>query len=105
MYTTKTLLRQIEVQDGNSVSGKELISFNAWPNPFAGRLNISFEECPNQSISIDIYDIEGKKISALYHGYALTSSMNFDLNYLTSAAYLLKVVIDEKTYSKIIAKD
>ena len=60
-----------------------------YPNPCSYQLNIQFENDNNQSLQIEIYDINGKKVSEHY----IVNSIGFieDVTSLTNGVYFIRI--------------
>lgn len=51
------------------VSKPNIITYAAYPNPFNPRTTISFELDKGQDVELSIFDIKGKKVKSIVHGY------------------------------------
>ncbi|MFD0964948.1 zinc-dependent metalloprotease [Pseudofulvibacter geojedonensis] len=78
-------------------------SFAVWPNPNNGNFNIAFNNVNKEAISVELYDIRGRKI--FNQEYTQNSSLfnqSFNFNNLDSAIYILKVRKGTKEINKRI---
>lgn len=73
---------------------QQVISLNAYPNPFTDQLNIEFELPTTQPISIELYDVNGKLIKRLLSGQPLTQGQHrftWDKRQIGAGVFLLKL--------------
>ncbi|MFI1770606.1 T9SS type A sorting domain-containing protein [Thalassobellus citreus] len=85
-----------------TVSIKETISFNIYPNPVINYLNISFEKEPVKSLQIDLFNSTGKLIFS--NEYPPNKKIIIPLNNLEEAMYLLQIRRDNIKATKKIIK-
>jgi len=75
-----------------------------YPNPANEALNISFKLKNAENISIEVYDMRGRKIKTLLNSYQSEVEKNIKWNTtnISSGIYIVKFKIDNKLTSKII---
>lgn len=78
--------------------------FSVSPNPFSGQTNISFYLESNQEITMDIFDLMGKKVQTLNMGILNSGeqSVVFNANELTNGIYIVSMNINNKVVNKRI---
>ena len=76
---------------------KQLLQFRAVPNPFAERLNISFQLPKNEWVNLEILDIKGQNVGSIFKGQLAKGRHQFKKNAsnLASGFYMLRLVIAE----------
>ncbi|MCH8330645.1 MAG: T9SS type A sorting domain-containing protein [Bacteroidetes bacterium] len=65
-----------------------------YPNPFAGSTAFSFQVQTDGDVSLEIFDIMGKRVAVVYNGFVkagLTYTVNFDANKLSNGIYLSRL--------------
>lgn len=70
------------------------------PNPFNDHLQIRFNERPDESMNLSIFDLSGK----LVYSRIITHSTNIDMSAVERGIYLLKLTSEESSFSKKIVK-
>ncbi|MBX2840849.1 MAG: TonB-dependent receptor plug domain-containing protein [Flammeovirgaceae bacterium] len=95
-----------EIEKKNLVSKSALAqSVVAYPNPTDGEIKISFELKEKEKISIEIFDMSGKKVETLLNK-SMTSGIHnvtWDAKDLSSGTYLLNIATkNEKIERKIL---
>ncbi|NQV15681.1 T9SS type A sorting domain-containing protein [bacterium] len=77
----------------------ELLSINAFPNPFNSMTNISFNLREDSRIRLTIHDIQGREIAVLQDGseVAGTHSVSWDATGMTSGVYFCRLQSKGKT--------
>ena len=77
-----------------------------YPNPFNPYVNIDFYTPINNTVSIYIYDILGKKINVILENQYLRQgyhNFSWKPSNMTTGIYFVNYIIDNKNYSKKIA--
>ena len=73
---------------------------NVYPNPFSDKFTVKLEKV--QDYQIHVMDMSGK---ALYtNSFANTNAINLDLGHLASGQYILKIVSETSSFSRMISK-
>lgn len=80
-------------------------SLNAtiYPNPFTSELQIVFNEAVDESLSILVYDIQGRVVFEKV--VAPEKEVSLDLEHLSSASYVLLVNTQNKQFKATILKN
>jgi len=75
-----------------------------YPNPFNGKSNVSFYLNSSQDVTIDVYNVVGKKISTINAGTLNEGSqiVEFDGSELTKGVYFIRMRINNELISKKI---
>ncbi|HDR04531.1 MAG TPA: T9SS type A sorting domain-containing protein, partial [Candidatus Marinimicrobia bacterium] len=75
----------------------------AFPNPFNAEIQIRYDLPVAQKLSLQVYDIQGRQLSQLYHGYQTAGSHQLSWNAqnndglpLSSGVYILRLQSDTK---------
>jgi hypothetical protein len=73
-----------------------------YPNPFNPVTKIAFTVPITSHVKLEVYDIQGKKVSTLFDGTkrAGTHIINFDGSNLSSGVYMYKLISGEQTITK-----
>lgn len=83
------------------------IPIKAYPNPTSGSINLSIEsnvKTINQPLQIELLNINGTLESILYNGVVNSiSDFSFDLSKFNSGVYIIRVVINGKSYIAKVA--
>jgi hypothetical protein len=101
-YVTVTENVLYELQGQTSASVNELTSLNAivYPNPFTDKVSISLDKV--QDYKVQVIDMAGKEIYT--NSYANTNAITLNLAHLTSGQYLVKIVSETASFTRMIAK-
>ncbi len=73
-----------------------------YPNPFNPTTSISFNIPDNKDISIDVFDLTGKKVATVFNGRmeAGTHNLTFDASDLASGTYVYQLTAGSFTVSR-----
>ncbi len=76
----------------------------AYPNPFNAKVNLSFALDNKSDITLDIFDLYGRKVIALYNGVLRSGSHTFswDASGYSSGVYFARLIIDNNSCVKKI---
>ncbi len=87
---------------GNVVS--EAIITNAYPNPFNASTQISFNLVDESKVTLEVFDLMGRKVSTLANGSysAGNHNVNWDASQYASGVYFYKLSTDNETITKRI---
>lgn len=90
----------------NEISKSGSLNFQVQPNPVSDQFTITLELSSTQNLTIELYDLEGRMIKSLSYGSCGKGTFTRTVNTenLQKGIYLLKVVIDEQSFSKKIIK-
>ena len=73
---------------------------NVYPNPFSDKFTVKLEKV--QDYQIHVMDMSGK---ALYtNSFANTNAINLDLGHLANGQYILKIVSETSSFTRMISK-
>ncbi len=91
-----------------SMRVKHKKDISIFPNPLVDKVNLSFSLDKNETVQVDIYDLKGTFLFALYKQVLATGSQNLQFSLadkLTPGAYFAKISIGKKGYNeKIVVK-
>ncbi len=74
--------------------------YNIFPNPTEGPVQLNFNNMPEEQISVDVYDIEGKLVGSFI---SENGSIKFDLSSMPSGTYIIHLKINDRVFpSKLI---
>lgn len=80
-------------------------SLSVYPNPSKGLLNFEWSLIEESNLSIELYDILGKKVQTLHQSNTgLTDKRQFDISHLESGMYIYRFIVNGKTKSGLINK-
>ncbi|RKY99802.1 MAG: hypothetical protein DRQ13_01660 [Ignavibacteriae bacterium] len=100
VYSTLVKIGQGEIED--------IILGQNYPNPFNPNTKIEFEILQDAEVEVIVYNLEGKEIEVLHHGFLSSGVYKFDFDgsELPSGIYLYKVSTPQFTQTKkmILAK-
>jgi hypothetical protein len=101
---TLTATEQATGIDDQPVIPNDFAVLNNYPNPFNPRTTIHFEMPQAGHITLDIYDVQGKKVAALYKGFSEAGKHDISWNASAqpSGIYFCRLVTDGESLSKII---
>ena len=74
--------------------------FNTYPNPFNPIIQFQFEAKFKSDISLDIYDIKGRKIKTIYEGSVGPGQQNFHWNAKNFSSGIYLSVLRNKSFTK-----
>ncbi|RLC22986.1 MAG: hypothetical protein DRH21_07625 [Deltaproteobacteria bacterium] len=103
LYYSKSLIDWVEV---NEISVYNQ-SFSISPNPFKSTINISYLLKHNSLVNIEVYDLQGKKITTVLDKYQYKGEQNIKWNFpaeLPSGIYFIILSKDNERYSQKIIK-
>ncbi len=109
-FGSETEENAMKTNDVLSIEDSKLVStFNLFPNPSAtGSVNVQLGLLTAQKVSIDIYDMVGKRVEALDFGTMSAGQTIQELNvgHLNSGIYLITVNVgDEAITTKLVLKN
>lgn len=83
-------------------SGLDEIVGLPYPNPVSGTLNIPINSYPGSSVSYEVFDIYGHKISSTHIDLSISSnSYQINTASLKNGSYILRTRVDEKTFDRV----
>lgn len=79
-----------------------LTEISLYPNPAQSDINILFHSLKNQNISVNLYDMTGKKIQQLYDGQVISgeNNLNFNLREGLHGLYFIELKDSQRRYFK-----
>ncbi len=107
-YVVADAIRFVGIEDNSDVSNEDEIShiptgfklLPAYPNPFNPSTNINYQIPQNGNVTLEVYDITGRKISTLFSGAKNPGNhsaiWNADNN--ASGVYLVKIEVQQQDY-------
>jgi hypothetical protein len=95
----------VDIRDSEYADLPESVSaFQNYPNPFNPTTNISFELSRTSRVTLEVYDIMGRKIQTLANETLRMRSRpyiyEFNANGLSSGMYFYRLRIDNEVYTK-----
>jgi len=85
-----------------SAIGDDKISISAYPNPFTSSATIEFELINTANVSVEVFDLNGKKVADLYKGTAeagLSYQVQLNGNDLPPGIYLYRIIAGDTMYN------
>lgn len=107
-WTLKLWTRETEtaVWENTGVIGENAFRLKAaYPNPFNPSTTIPYDLHADANVSIEVFDIAGKKVQTLVneYKYAGTHEVTFNANDLASGNYLLKMTVGNESVTQKVA--
>ena len=78
----------------------ESLLLNIYPNPSSGLINIEGLGQYINSVSLELYDVNGKKIWNEHRAQGITGPYQLDLSNHPNGTYFLNLIIGERTFAK-----
>jgi hypothetical protein len=78
----------------------ESLNVNVYPNPFSDKFTVTLDKV--QDYTIHVVDLSGKVLSS--NTFANTNAINMDLGHLAEGQYILKIVSETASFTRMIAK-
>ncbi len=93
-WTAEVNLELVGVSNGNNGITKQYELKQNFPNPFNPNTMIRFSVPKSGHVSLEVFDISGKRVSSLLDGELKTGSYKFDFNasVLSSGVYFYKLI-------------
>ena len=82
-----------------NVSKVDAKFFSVWPNPASSQLNINFDNSYSGSSTVEMYDVQGRKVS---ENSISGANGSINIEQLTNGVYIVKVTQGEKIQTKKI---
>ena len=98
---TKSARTTVRTEFGTSV-GDDDISISAYPNPFTSSATIQFELTNTSDVTVEVFDLTGKKVANLYNGKAeagLSYEVQLNGNDLPAGIYIYRINAGDKMYN------
>ena len=99
--TTFVVTQSIEILTTNTVEQAATANFSTAPNPFSNSTHVNYSLLKNSTISLEIYNSVGQKITTLANGSYGAGNYKFEFNpfdlNLNSGIYFLRFNSDDKT--------
>ena len=73
---------------------------NVYPNPFSDKFTVKLEKV--QDYQIHVMDMSGKQLYT--NSFANTNAINLDLGHLVNGQYILKIVSETSSFTRMISK-
>jgi len=96
----KALTTPILKLEDSKISVNDYKLFNTYPNPFNPIIQFQFESDLKSDISLDIYDIKGRKIKTIYEGTVEPGEQIFEWNAKNFSSGIYLSVLRNKSYTK-----
>jgi len=94
-----TVIRDMKTPENNSTVSVSGIELNNYPNPFVNTTSLFFTLPENNHVTLDVYDVAGKRIATLFDGFALKNQqykVDFDGSKLPAGIYMYKMATDKE---------
>lgn len=79
--------------------------YTVYPNPVQGILNINISAAVSEKSTVDVYDLNGKKIMGRsYNILSGKQTLSLDMSSLGNGTYILKMTLGGKTSSQLVNK-
>lgn len=100
--TFNVLVASAAVVSGLSNEDNDDVQWRVYPNPTANQLNVSYEVQHSGRVSINLFDLTGRKVAGLYEGMLAAGSYSFQTNTTpyNAGTYLLSINTDGKIARK-----
>ena len=94
--TSRTALLTVSVSTGLEATGSDAAEFSLganYPNPFGGRTSIPFSLAEASDVTIDLFDIQGRRLAVLLDRKLPMGSYeaDFDAEGLASGVYFYRI--------------
>lgn len=80
----------------------ELAAVEMWPNPASDVLNFNFGEVAGEGVSINVYDIQGRKVAGKPEAANATESI--DIRHISAGVYIVEITKGDAKSSKKLIK-
>ena len=84
----------------SSIVEKVKENVNVYPNPFNDKIVVKLDKV--QDYQVQVIDMSGKELFT--NSYANTNAINMDLGHLANGQYILKIVSETSSFTRMIAK-
>lgn len=105
-YTLKSWQKvETGVKDVDVVEADGFVLNKAYPNPFNPATTIPYTMTSNGNVTIDVYDVAGKKVQTLVNEYKLAGNyeVNFNAADLASGNYVVKMTVGDKALTQKVS--
>lgn len=91
----------LAIEDLNNLFIKPLLIY---PNPANDEVNLTFKLKDSEFITIEVFDMRGKKIKTLLNGYQsdLEKNIRWNTTHISSGMYIVKFKLGKKSTSKLL---
>ena len=81
-------------------------TLDVYPNPFKEEFEVEFTLDNEEFISIDIFDVSGRKVKSLYNGLLNSGVHNLDIDAsdIAKGSYFIELKLNDSSFRKIIIK-
>ena len=81
-------------------------TLDVYPNPFKKEFEVEFTLDNEEFISIDIFDVSGRKVKSLYNGLLKSGLHNLDIDAsdIAKGSYFIELKLNDSSFRKIIIK-
>lgn len=87
------LVIEPKLEAGDLISGREVMTFKAWPNPAADLVNISLSQNVEGYAEVQLLDWFGRKINvASMNGIQANQTITFNMQEFAAGLYIVRVV-------------
>ncbi len=88
------------------VEGVRGTMLHAYPNPFQGRTTLSFQLGQSTAVTLDVYDMLGRRVARLADGETMTAGthlLTLDGKDLTAGTYVAVIHAGDRTDTRLVA--
>jgi hypothetical protein len=85
-----------------TASGDDAISISAYPNPFSSAATIEFTLMNTSNVSVEVFDLNGKKVADLYKGVAdadISYQVQFSGSEIPAGIYIYRITAGDRVYN------
>ena len=93
--------------DFTEIEKEENLDFSFYPNPMNESSVLSFNTLQKENVSVDIYDLLGRKICNIFDGVKESGNNSFEITksmMQNSGIYFVKISVDSTVYVKKLVK-
>ena len=95
------------IEDASSIGIGEIqtLSFEVYPNPTTGKINIKLDQTNSADASIEIYDLRGKLLRSQKINDSSDSLINLDISDLSNGIYIVTLRSNKFSQHKKVVKE
>jgi len=86
---------------------KKVLNFGIYPNPVENELNINFNLLKQTAVIAELYDVTGRKIETIFdNNFSLgTHRVNYNLSGLKQGVYMIRLTLENESFTKRVIKN
>lgn len=86
-----TYTKEIDVRDFSGIESITQGSFDVYPNPSDGKINVQFQDAPDDYYMFKLFDVQGKLVSEQKIHHVSGSSLIVDYSTVSAGYYILQI--------------